>query len=742
MSPANAATTPVSSTYFEYDELGRVIRQYGNNGQSTRYSYDGNGNLTSARDAANRTTSYEYDALNRVNKILAPDNTATTITYDGGDRVSSVTDPRSLTTSYSYDGFGQLWNQMSPDTGTTSFQYSGSGRRTKMTRNDGSELIYTYDALGRLTSQTGGGESREYGYDWCGYGIGRLCGAVAQGTIHFGYTPDGRLAVTRELWGGHDDWMLYDYDTLGRVIGVNYGGAYANYTYADGQLSGVYLYDGTTNNPIATNIVHRPFGGIESWTYGNGLTRRYNYDLDGRVTGISVGDSHSVIQSLTYAHNASNEITAITNGIDAGMNQNLGYDSLSRLTNVASAKNETITYDSNGNRTLTDWIAPIYNIVDATSNRISSDYNNTPGAGISYTHDARGNRSSQQWSGSTATYSYDLFNRLRSLSRTADTTYLSPGYVMTTYPAGTTTYVVNALDQRVAKSGPLGTHRFVYGGSGNRLMSEYTNGAWHRYIWLGSEPIALQRNNQIFFIHNDHLLRPELVTDSAKAVQWRAKNYHSDRGVVLDNIGGLNLGFPGQYFDAESGLWHNGYRDYDSRLGRFVQSDPIGLAGGLNTYSYAGGNPVSWTDPRGLDREIIFWSPILRSPGSWFGHVSTVGGEGQNYSFGTHGWDKTYPAAQDYVNRQTSKAGPNRSGTGLVVAMDLEQDAIFDQCMIDKKLDNHAYNGTSNNCTTAAQQCLNAAGISIPSTTIFPQDLQESLWRSGQVIDVTGYPAE
>lgn len=605
MSSANASSTPVSGTYFEYDELGRVIRQYGNNGQSTRYSYDGNGNLTSTQDAANRTTSYEYDALNRVKKILAPDNTTTTISHDGGDRVSSVTDPRNLTTSFSYDGFGQLWSQSSPDTGTTSFQYGDSGLRTKMTRNDNSEVNYSYDALGRLTSQTGGGESREYSYDLCGHGISRLCGAVAQGTIYFGYTPDGRVAVTRELWGGHDDWMLYDYDTLGRMIGINYGGAYATYTYADGQLSGVYLYDGTSNNPIATDIVLRPFGGVESWTYGNGLSRRYNYDLDGRVTGISVGDSQSVIQSLTYAYNASNEITAITNGIDASMNQNLGYDLLSRLTSVTSSKNEAITYDNNGNRTLTDWVAPIYNVVDATSNRISSDYNGVPGAGISYTHDARGNRSSQSWSGSSATYSYDPFNRLRTLSRTANTTYLSPGYVMATYPAGTTTYTVNALDQRVAKSGPLGTHRFVYGGAGNKLMSEYTAGAWHRYIWLGDEPIALQRNNQLYFIHSDHLLRPEIATDSAKIVQWRARNYHSDRGIVLDNIGGLNLGFAGQYFDAESGLWHNGFRDYDSRLGRYIQSDPIGLWGGMNPYSYVDGNPVNNVDPLGLTKWSI-----------------------------------------------------------------------------------------------------------------------------------------
>ena len=76
--------------------------------------------------------------------------------------------------------------------------------------------------------------------------------------------------------------------------------------------------------------------------------------------------------------------------------------------------------------------------------------------------------------------------------------------------------------------------------------------------------------------------------------------------------------FPGQYFDAETGLFYNYYRDYDPQTGRYVQSDPIGLRGGVNTYLYVQGNPLFYSDPLGL----VKWKGTVLSVSGGMGPIT------------------------------------------------------------------------------------------------------------------------
>jgi RHS repeat-associated protein len=133
--------------------------------------------------------------------------------------------------------------------------------------------------------------------------------------------------------------------------------------------------------------------------------------------------------------------------------------------------------------------------------------------------------------------------------------------------------------------------------------------------WFGAQSTNVQvivglsaPEANVYFIHTDHLNTPRLVANSSGTTVWRW-DQQEPFGVNAPDENPSSLGtfefplrFPGQYFDKETNLYYNYFRDYDPGIGRYVQSDPIGLRGGLNTYAYVAGQPLTAVDPYGLNR--------------------------------------------------------------------------------------------------------------------------------------------
>ena len=130
-----------------------------------------------------------------------------------------------------------------------------------------------------------------------------------------------------------------------------------------------------------------------------------------------------------------------------------------------------------------------------------------------------------------------------------------------------------------------------------------------------SNAVPITVNNRIaqaYYIHSDQLDTPRQITNTSGSLVWQWENlFPFGENLANENPSGqgafnFNLRFPGQYFDGETGLHQNYFRDYDPATGRYVESDPIGLGGGINTYTYVGGNPLSYIDPLGLYCQLSY----------------------------------------------------------------------------------------------------------------------------------------
>lgn len=600
-----------------YDELGRLLNHVGASGQTTRYAYDLNSQLTQHTDARSNATSQVFDALGRVTQVTDPLGGISELTHNTDDKLTQFVDPRGVTTQYVYDNHGRVIQVQSPDSGTSSFTYDNSGNLTQKTDARGVISTYQYDALNRLVAQhypSNPALDVLYTYDQSAAdnkGIGRLTSIQdASGTASYKYDGRGLLIAKESILNLNEISVRipqsFTYDSIGQLTNHNYSDDIAlNYAHdVAGQISAVSVVFMGKTFSIASNIGYAPFGPVSQMTWGNGMSLTRTYDQNYQLTTQSVGTWQN-----QYRHDSVGNIIDKKNNLWGAVQYQ--YDALNRLTREQTTNTHKDYFlDAGGNRTLrttTDLITG--DIIDSQYTTVAADSNQLETVnGFALSYDAAGNV--KQYSNGLS-YTYDDSGRMNAA-----------------YQAGTqkmASYAYNAKGQRSIQinydpmSGAIISGSvYLYGLAGELIgQTDYNpigqQTLTYYWIWLKGMPIAQFKltynqgsyaDSELVYLHPDHLNTPRLASTDRVVWSWvsdaygdAAPNEDVDGDGVITRI---PLRFPGQFYDAQTLLNYNYFRDYDPQTGRYVESDPIGLNGGLNTYGYVYANPIKLIDPYGL----------------------------------------------------------------------------------------------------------------------------------------------
>ena len=451
---------------------------------TTKYEYDAMGNVTKITNPNNAISTQTYDALGQLTTQVDPNNKTTTYNYDGQGRLVKVTDARNLNTLYTLDGLGNQLSLVSPDTGTTITTVDIAGNI--LTRKDAKNqtTTYTYDVLNRITSiQYHDGQMVSYRYDAGTNAKGRLTQiSDANGSISYTYDARGRiLSETRTMTVNSTPatsltvTTSYQYDALGRLSQLTYPNG-RRLTYTRDSLGRITQIDTNKDGVSATilsQVVYRPFGGVQSYLNSAGQTYTRGFDIDGRITSYTLNNQ---VQAISY--DAANRIISINQVNSSTQLATYGYDSLDRLTSYLTPQvSQSFTYDAVGNRsTQTLGAANTNYTYGTTSNRL------TQIAGSQTTPIVMDPNGSTTNNGQ-AQFTYDTRGRM----------------VSATTAAGVVQYQINALGQRVQKTligtgGNPNVATIYHYDLGGKLLGEVTGsggGSDTSYVYLDDIPVAV-----------------------------------------------------------------------------------------------------------------------------------------------------------------------------------------------------------------------------------------------------------
>jgi RHS repeat-associated protein len=579
-----------TSLQYQYDSRGRLAQS----AQGTRtwtYAYGDQGLLSTATDPLTRIAQYFYDSTGRITRQVMPDDREVLHSYDALGNLQSVTPPGRPSHQFQRNALGLVTSYNPPSLGAgtwnTTYQYDADRNLTQVARPSGDTLKYAYDSAGRPSTVTLPNGVIAYNFN---PSTGTLTGLTGPYQANLSFAYDGSLlkAVTWTgvIAGAVSATHNNDFQITG--LSVN-GGPAVGFTYdADGlltQAGDITLnrnlangsLTGTSVGVVVTSQSYTPFGELSHQT--------------ANVGGVGMLD-------FLYTHDALGRISELTETL-SGVSKAKAYtyDLAGRLTEVREngALRAVYEYDSNGNRVRVTRPTGVETGVYDQQDRMLSY------GAASYTYTRSGELSTKTIGSDVTSYAYDIFGNLQRV----------------TLPNGTVLeYVMDAMNRRVGKkvNGVL-TQGWLYEGELTPVAElDGVGNVVSRFVY-GSKanvPDYMVRDNITYRILSDHLGSVRLVIDANSGNVAQRIDY-DEWGKVAENSNPAfqPFGFAGGLYDIQTKLVRFGARDYDAETGRWTLQDPIGLAGGVNLYGFAGGDPVNFTDPFGLCRVRVGWKKAL-----------------------------------------------------------------------------------------------------------------------------------
>ena len=644
--PTQVADT-TTYTYEPYQNaFGAPLTVAQPGGETTTFTYNDLGDVTSVKDPIGDTTSYTYDQDLNLTKKTLPDGTATTASfdpagwqtgqaqldasgvtlrsmgagYDANGNQTSATDANGVTTTVAYDAANRPVSQVQPVSSTanitTGTGYDAAGNVTRYTDGNGNKTTYTYNSLGLPEARvdpsvtgytTAANSTTTIAYD----ANGEQTGITEPGGVSQTLTYDALGRMTSEAGAGAAASTMtrsLGYDAVGRLTSVNTPTGTDSYTYNDrGDLltasgpSGTasYAYDG--NNELTSRT---DAAGTATYGYDNagrltsavdpmtGTTVGYTYDTDSQLTGISYGTGAA---SQTNTYNTEHELTSQTlassgGTTEAGINYAYSPDgqiTTQTTTGTVGAATNTYTYDQ--------------------ADRLASWNNGT--TTTNYGYDADGNRTSN---GATTA----IFNARDQLTSAGSTsyTYTARGTLSSKTTGSTTTnYSYNAFDQLIA-AGPTtlsydglgrgatdGSATFTYDGLNTQPTSDGTQ--TFGYSPTGQLQSVKSGGTASLAFSDQHADVTALFSPTGSSLTGSAA--FNPWGQVTATTGTqANLGYQGGWTDPTTGYVATASRWYSPTTADFTSRDtnpvdPTGTTAAANQYAYGNDDPMSQFDLTG-----------------------------------------------------------------------------------------------------------------------------------------------